>query len=232
MAILAQFYYGETGFDSAYPPSDNQLLERLELLWETEDLGPALRPEVFRAAIAITAKGRGRDAVSPIDAAALQPENDVSTAATQARTRAGGRSATSAGAEHTDPGLIDGFDRDEILTREIFAAAPVLPDLQSIRSKTAIFWAGDEGVLVYRRQKGKRSIPTVDMEYVAHWPFLAHSIMRGASHANWFAGLLQFLDTYRHMMDFDPTLQTPVFPAHITCVIHSNLARCYTDDGD
>ncbi len=102
---------------SAYPPSDNQLPERLEHLWSTENSCPALRPEVFRAAIAITAKGCGRDAVSPIDAAALQPENDVSTAATQARSRAGGRPATSAGAEQ--PNLVDGFDRDAILAQEI-----------------------------------------------------------------------------------------------------------------
>ncbi len=33
VAFSAQFYNGETGFDTAYPPSDRQLLERLEELW-------------------------------------------------------------------------------------------------------------------------------------------------------------------------------------------------------
>ncbi len=78
VAFFSQFYKGDQGFDNAPAPSDRELLQRLEDLWENNYLGPALKPNVFRAAIAICAKACGRDAVTPTDLIAV--DCDVSFA--------------------------------------------------------------------------------------------------------------------------------------------------------
>ncbi len=180
VAVFYLFYCGEYGFKSAYPPSDKQLLEKLERC-NSETIGLALRPEVFRAAIAITAKACGRGAASPSDLAVA--DVDVSEAHAGGRTITGLRSPLGPAYIHDryQPSEIHRYRRDDLLKFPIFDAPPPIPDLASLRN-VAVFWAGDEGVLIYRKTDEDRSLPTVDMDYIARWSCLCHAIDWGGTH--------------------------------------------------
>ncbi|MCP4193981.1 MAG: hypothetical protein GY768_25510, partial [Planctomycetaceae bacterium] len=242
VALGAQFCDGEVGCESAYPPSDRVLLEQLEELWRKYHLGYALKPEVYRAAIAITAKEARSDPVFPEDRFAV--ECDVSYAKhghLSATQRALGRTATNIEdawpvSEVTE--MVGGFKRDELLELDPFAAPPTLPLHDQLRS-TVLFWGGDETSMIYRKTKGKRSEPTVDMEYVARWPFLRTSIGHSFSHEMWRTGIQVFINTYRHMLEEvgdvsgRTAADTPVMrlPSNFCCAIYSNLAWCYNPKG-
>ncbi len=191
VACLYQFYKGETGFDTMiYPPSDKDMLEKLEQLFNEHSIGNGIRPEVFRAAIAVTARDCGRDGAYPIDRAALD--------CVLPRERSGRMAADLSGRM-----AAAGLDSSELYGPDVFGAPPSMPNLRQLRG-TVLFWGGDEASLIYRRQKGRKAQPTVDMEYIAPWPLLRTVIHHGASHAVWTTGLRAFIQTYNHCLDYDP----------------------------
>ncbi len=192
-----------------YPPSDKDLLQKLGQLYNEHAIGNGIRPEVFRAAIAVAARDCGREGAYPIDRTALEcafPERSGRVAA--------GLSGRMAAA-----------DSSELYGPDVFGAPPAMPNLRQLRG-TVLFWGGDEASLIYRRRKGCKAQPTVDMEYVAPWPFLRAVIHHGASHPVWTVGLRAFLQTYNHCMDYDAKTFKRQFPPNFSCVIYSNLACC------
>ncbi len=123
-----------------------------------------------------------------------------------------------------------GWTWRDLLNTPVFRLPPQVPNLEGLRG-TALFWGSDETVLIYRRQKGKKAMPTIDMAYVARWPLMRTEMHTAASHAQWEVALREFVNMYNHILDLDETAGGYVFPANITCVIHSNLVCCYGHDG-
>ncbi len=76
-------------------------------------------------------------------------------------------------------------------------------------------------------------MPTVDMDYIARWPFMRCNIAHGATHADWLVGLQNFISTYQHCMDKDVYTKEGSlrFPPNFTCAVYSNLDCCYAQGG-
>ncbi len=91
----------------------------------------------------------------------------------------------------------------------------------------AAFWAGGEGVLIYRITDQDKSLPMVDLDYVARWPCLCHAVGPGGTHP-W----QKVITIYQHLMEWDQHLKRLMMPANVTCVIHSNLACCFDSLGN
>ncbi len=113
------------------PPSDRALLEKLEQLQSEHTIGIGLRPEVFRAAIALAARDCGHDCAFPIDKAAL----DFVFEASSSRMAAGG------GEEEPQ------IDSSELFVPDVFGPPPEMPNLRQLRG-TVLFWGGDEASMI------------------------------------------------------------------------------------
>ncbi len=185
VSCLYQFFKGESGFDMMmYPPSDRAPFEKLKLLQNNYNMGLGIRAEVFRAAIALAARDCSQESAYPIDQSAL--EYILPTT--------GGRMAAGGGEEE--------LDSSELFGPDVFGPPPKMPNLKQLRG-TVLFWGGDEASMIYRRQKGRKVQPTVDMDYVCPWPFLRPMIFLGASHATWTSGLRSFVKAYSHCLNID-----------------------------
>ncbi len=126
VACLYQFYKGETGFDTMlFPPSDKDLLEKLEQLFSEHSIGNAIRPEVFRAAIAVTARDCGREGAYPMDRAALDCDLPREQSGRMAADRSGCMAAV-------------GLDSSELYGPDVFGAPPTMPNLRQLRG-TVLF---------------------------------------------------------------------------------------------
>ncbi len=206
------------------------MFEELELVCKQEAIGNALRPGVVRAAITIAAKACGRDAVSPIDLEAV--DVDVSLEQVGGRTIAGVNYPPGPAYiyDRYQQEEIHRYRRNELLNYPMFDAPSIVPDFGALRNG-AVFWAGDEAVLIYRKNDQAKSLPTVDMDYIARWPCLCHAVGAGGTHQWWAQQVQKFVEIYQHMMEWDQHLKRLMMPANITCVIHSNLARCFDYHG-